>query len=80
MKQPHPQGLETEHSQVSWANTVHHATGSRYRFQSPMELTRPCLDVGRYLMLMRQHHAKRRQKPFGAPALLAHHSRRFASK
>lgn len=71
MKPPHPQGLESEPKPVGRANTVPQATGRRCRFQFTMESARPCLDVGRYLMLMRQHHAKGRQKRFGARALLA---------
>ena len=80
MKPPYPQKLNGETNPVSWANTVPQATGRRCRFQFTMESTRPCLDVVRYLMLMRQYHAKGRQKPFGAPALLANHSLRFAPK
>ena len=71
MKPPHPEKLDSEPKPVGWANTVPQATGMRRPFQFTMESTRPCLDVGRYLILMRQHHAKGRQKRFSAPVLLA---------
>ena len=71
MKPPHPQGLDSESKPVGWANTVPQATGMRRRFQLNMESARPCLDAGRYLMLMRQHQAKGRQKRFIVPDLPA---------
>ncbi len=71
MKPPHPQGLDSEPKPVGWANTVPQDSDMHRRFQFTMQTGRPCLDAGRFLMLMRQHHAKGRQKRFGARALLA---------
>jgi hypothetical protein len=71
MKPPHPQGLDSEPKPVGWATTVPQATGMRRRFQFTMESAQPCLDAGRFLMLMRQQHAKARQKRLIVPDLPA---------
>ena len=49
---------------VSSANPLSQTVGFRRRFHFAMESARPCLDVGRYLILMRQRHAKGRQRQF----------------
>jgi hypothetical protein len=71
MKPPHPQGLDSEPKPVGWASTVPQATGMRRPFQFTMESARPCLDAGRYLMLMRLHHARGHQKRLVVPDLRA---------
>ena len=71
MKPPHPQQFDSGPKPVSWATTVPQATGMRRRFQFTMESARPCLDVGRSLILMRQHQAHGRQKRFILPDLPA---------
>ena len=71
MKSPHHQKHDSGSNPLSSANPVSHTLSLRRRFHFAMESARPCLDAGRYLMLLRQHHAKGRQKRFAVPDLLA---------
>jgi hypothetical protein len=71
MKPPHPEGLGSESNPASWAHTVPQARGMCRPFQFAMGSAQPCLDAGRYLMLIRQHHAKGRQKLYGARVMPA---------